>query len=348
MPRTASEDDNATVRMAGVERALDTLLDVRSPFLDADPAAKRHLIATMTDQQLQTLVLGFNARLRDRDPDEHSFDGETVSTTFLKFPNQRDKPRLLGQTAATLRAVAADPTLDDATALRRVALTAGEALVLIHPFGNGNGRTARFLSYAIDQPIVDTPIARQRLARVAMDKAHWFVSPTCTDALTTETHRRFVAGLPHAHGPVPFRTDEDFVGEYTAAEFLTGSGLDADQALQAATILNDADNGPIALYGALVRTGKMHADLLTEDPSGRPLLRAHAAVGTLGPADVGALASAWDELMCGRVELFLEEMRAPTLSLSVHGAERTVAAHAEHQLMKHSTLLQDGIGRAAS
>ena len=102
----------------------------------------KNFILSLSPENYNRLLIGINAMVRNKSGHETwHMDGEGVKMGGNDiFPAQADKEALLAQSLeAAKQMAAAGRSTEDIALLLSISLTA------IHPFINGNGRTARFL-----------------------------------------------------------------------------------------------------------------------------------------------------------------------------------------------------------
>ncbi len=129
-----------------------------------DPSVRREHFLQMSGedfidevQRLRSLIETGNSLV------QHAFDGHNVHTGILDPPDRADKEALLSTSWDTVKKILGDYDISDDQALERAGVVVGTMLVLIHPFGDGNGRTARILSLMIERGVADDDDVRRLL-----------------------------------------------------------------------------------------------------------------------------------------------------------------------------------------
>lgn len=110
------------------------------------PTPRRLFFARMNDEAY-TKTLGYiNSVTRGVHVQYEFEDGQA---TMLDTPSITDKTVLIRDAFAAVREIL-NADLDESTALRRAGLTLSGAINYIHPYANGNGRTARVMHYLVE------------------------------------------------------------------------------------------------------------------------------------------------------------------------------------------------------
>lgn len=107
---------------------------------------RRELIAKLSAEQYKQLITGVNGILRGRNKKDWDMDGVGVTAAGEGvigkhlFPRHEDKEEIIDETWQAAQRMNAD-----GRPLQDIAMLLGSMLVETHPFGDGNGRTSRFI-----------------------------------------------------------------------------------------------------------------------------------------------------------------------------------------------------------
>ncbi len=102
----------------------------------------KKFLESLSTENYKALLVGVNAMVRNMDSrDEWKMDGEGVRMGNIDmFPEQTEKEKLLDESLAIAQSMLANGrSMEDVVILLTCSLTS------IHPFGDGNGRTAKFI-----------------------------------------------------------------------------------------------------------------------------------------------------------------------------------------------------------
>lgn len=340
MPRDPGADDHDDVRNAGIQRAIGALRGGDARLL-ATPGSRRAWISSLTPDRFLGFLRVSNALLRDRDPETHTFDGGNVATFFMLPPAEPDRQHLLKETLSAVQRVAADPTLTDDAACRRIGLLFAGSINLVHAFGNGNGRLGRFVSCLLDRGFNGSSEAAADLSAAALASRNWQTTPPpeCerltnrllwTEVLSNLDPKRPTSVFNEAAGGL--------AGEYSADDFSAIPGLAPEQRSEAASALNGGSLAHLALGATLARRGPIPAELIIEE-HGRTFLRAIPSVAALGPEGVSEWLGLARACRARRVELFLHEMSRPDAATPTPQNPEPLAKQYADQLVNISALL---------
>lgn len=110
--------------------------------------SRRELLSSLSDEELVEMVFSINRFVTNGQETDSEFkDGQVVA---IDTPKLEDKEPLMRLASKTIKEIASDADLGDQDALHRAGLTFSGAISYIHPFENGNGRTARTGHYMIE------------------------------------------------------------------------------------------------------------------------------------------------------------------------------------------------------
>jgi hypothetical protein len=109
---------------------------------------ERRVFFAALDDEGYTRIVGYINSVTQKRP--VSFDYGDSSPGAVVTPPPEAKAPLMTQTFNTVRTILGKNSTDDGQALRRAALTMAGAINYIHPYDNGNGRTARVMHYLVE------------------------------------------------------------------------------------------------------------------------------------------------------------------------------------------------------
>src|SRR6187402_3357248 len=127
------------------------IVDFFQAFSDLnDPILRRDRLEQFSEEDFLDLVGRTASVVRSGNANAlQAFDGDDVSLAWQETPDQRDKTSLLVETWRTAKSILQNREFNDDRALEYAALVVAQGLLFVHPFKDGNGRTARLLSYFI-------------------------------------------------------------------------------------------------------------------------------------------------------------------------------------------------------
>lgn len=135
--------DNAGFRRLEIIGIADTLYN---------PKDRRDFFKNFSDENYRKALGYINSLVRGRGID-FSYQNRADSKyrpERLETPNIEDIPELMSNTFQTVRGILTDSRFHDGPALMTAGLTLSGAVNLIHPYENGNGRTARVIHYLME------------------------------------------------------------------------------------------------------------------------------------------------------------------------------------------------------
>lgn len=112
-----------------------------------DSETRRDLFGNASNEQYKKMLGYVNSITRGNRIDYEYKDGQTP---LMVTPPLEDKGSLMDMTFETVREILKNDQMDSLTALRRAGMTLAGAINYIHPYEDGNGRTARTLHYLVE------------------------------------------------------------------------------------------------------------------------------------------------------------------------------------------------------
>lgn len=123
----------------------EVLPDSESRELFAGPSARVEFFESLSWNNFRDVLTHINGRLREIEPRVHTHDGEKSILPMATVADSRDKTQVLNE-CFDLMVDYLDKSEDEPEEkLTRLALAVGSAIIHVHPFADGNGRTARFM-----------------------------------------------------------------------------------------------------------------------------------------------------------------------------------------------------------
>lgn len=141
-----------------------------------DPTMRRDYFAQLDETEFIELLQHTSSVVRTGDVSEQNFDGNRVHLNFHAVPDQGDKEQLLRDTWNVAKEFLQDPTIDDQDALDYAALTVAGGVLYVHPFKDGNGRTARAVTYMLTHGPGDQD-ELSRLLTKSNGGGEWYIAP---------------------------------------------------------------------------------------------------------------------------------------------------------------------------
>jgi hypothetical protein len=150
----------------------------------------RETLEGLSRDEFVGLLTGINGILRGKKSKDWSLDWERVElqgfAETILFPRAKDKPRLLAQLHSAMERM-----VEDNRNLNDVATLVSTGLVAIHPFGDGNGRTSRFVYEIIAHGTRDG--WQDRVKELLSEDGRW-VRDTAPPPSVTNSIKKLVLG----------------------------------------------------------------------------------------------------------------------------------------------------------
>ena len=139
-----------SVELASREQAAKTLTkevfpDNESNELFSDPSKRVEFMESLEWESFRDLLTHVNARVREIEPRDHTHDGEQSILRMATVADSRDKTRILHQCFDLMTEYIQTSDDEPEEKLSRLSLAVGSAIIHVHPFADGNGRTSRFM-----------------------------------------------------------------------------------------------------------------------------------------------------------------------------------------------------------
>jgi len=140
---------------------LDSLDGKKVEEVFKDQESTKNFLLSLSAEKYNQLLIGINALVRNMGTDEAwQMDGDGVRMGKMDmFPEQAEKVGLLGESIETAQSM-----LHEGRSIEDVAILLTTSLTAIHPFGDGNGRTAKFI-FALLMKGYDSKLIEEVLAK---------------------------------------------------------------------------------------------------------------------------------------------------------------------------------------
>ena len=119
--------------------------DSESRELFRDPATRLEFMESLEWEGFRDLLTHVNARVREIEPRDHTHDGEQSILRMATVADSRDKTQVLHQCFDQMAEYLHESDDEPEEKLNRLGLAVGAAIIYVHPFADGNGRTSRFM-----------------------------------------------------------------------------------------------------------------------------------------------------------------------------------------------------------
>ncbi len=122
------------------------------------PESRRQYLLDCSYGDFRNLLIDINAIARGLDPAMHEFDGQEARLLLSDLrPDWENRQPLLQQALTASKEILSQEARPLSNQLEDLAILWGGTITAIHPFLNGNGRTARILGLLINQGFDGTP-----------------------------------------------------------------------------------------------------------------------------------------------------------------------------------------------
>lgn len=139
-------------------RLLDTATNIKSferekaEEIFADEKSRREFILNLSSEDYKNLLIGINGILRNKERSEWEMDGKDVAIkdghgdVAWDFPEFEDKQYLID-----LSLQSAKKMISNGNDIENIAILLSSVITAVHPFNDGNGRTAKFVLALINK-----------------------------------------------------------------------------------------------------------------------------------------------------------------------------------------------------
>ena len=134
------------------------------------PESRRQYLLDCSYDDFKNLLININAITRGLDSARHEFDGQEAWLLFSALPDWENRQPLLQQALTASKWILSQEARPLPNQLEDLAILWGGTITAVHPFLNGNGRTARILGLLIDQGF-DGTSQSDRHIEITMSKA---------------------------------------------------------------------------------------------------------------------------------------------------------------------------------
>lgn len=208
-------------------------------FNSEDESARRELINNLSHEQYCQLIIGINGILRGKEKEAWKMDGVGVtvvaqgSTEAHIFPNHPDKKEIIVKSWEGAQQMSAS-----GRDLDEIGMLLGSILVETHPFGDGNGRTSRFV-YSMVKGVYSKEKMSAILGEYGRDEVDMALCKKYIDMLFEEKHGvlnkslnklgiSFVGIMPDGENNIPFGKVQfpEYITEETKENIIQGARND--------------------------------------------------------------------------------------------------------------------------
>ncbi len=275
-----------------------------------------------------------------------------------EVPDQREKEQLLRDTWVVAKEFLSDTEIPDEDALDYAALTVAGGLLYAHPFADGNGRTARALSYMIARGNGDGQELHDILAKTD-GGGNWQVTPI---PLVASSQSVFEGRQPqriewqdtlvgNAKDALGGAIANSMYSEMIIRKFIEKYGDLTEQQIEESSSLNDD--------GSFILNGEDFIVSLVNDPeagmtNASELLKIHREVRAdyvhrflkamqleeksqlrnIRPSDF-EITDQDSEFMCGRKKIIIKEVGKRSIDRLLTPAEQQLVQHRAYSRIRH-------------
>jgi hypothetical protein len=280
----------------------------------AAPEARRQFILGLSNETFQQWLIDINGAVRGVEPQAGELDGVGVEVASMMPPEDEDKHALLGHTLDAAKQILTREQ-DPEASLEDVSLLLGGAINYIHPFNDGNGRTARIAGLLIREGYDGGSEAQAQVEAVSRNGNDGRKVFQNAPAGITKWLNHAVA-MRHkpekaSQWPVHIQIDDGVAGENIDEKVLEHINPTLRSALQ--RVLRDPDFGHLAASKIMLERGVVPEGTEIQEYEGRSFAWTDADTyfAKFSDQDIEAMLQESRGMRYDRIMLFIAAMTDP-------------------------------------
>ncbi|HEY1085972.1 MAG TPA: Fic family protein [Candidatus Saccharimonadales bacterium] len=177
--KSSSDDGELEVRIADARKLVEGVIGKHKEFF-ADPDNRLEFLASQSPEGFLNMAGWVNAKLRGEKWKEiRDRDEKGGFLPLLHTPAHEDKPEAFQKGYQEIQEYIRTSTDSAEQKIEGVAMAAEALVIWVHPFNDGNGRTARFMGKLIEDGATDIDdLIAETVAGNARNKAYKTMYPT--------------------------------------------------------------------------------------------------------------------------------------------------------------------------